>query len=139
MIKVYQLYSNPLGSNINVSYYNGVLKGFEADSPNVVIADKTGKMYNLFFLETEFLQAAKEKGVKIIELKRDITFDMFWDKYNDKSRSGKQEAINAWKKLSQTDQIGAFDYIAVYEGLLKINPVSKLHAASYLNKKRWIK
>lgn len=139
MIRTYQLYSTHVNSNITVSYYEGVLKSFEAENPNIVIAEKEGLKYNLFYLEADFLKVAKEKGVQVTEIKREISFDMFWDKYNDKARSGKQEALAAWNKLKTIDRVCAYDYITVYDSQLKLNPVSKLHASSYLNKKRWIK
>jgi hypothetical protein len=72
------------------------------------------------------------------EITREVAFEMFWEKYDYKI-SGKEEAKRAWQKLSKINQLMAFDYIKQYEGQLKLNPVSKLYGASYLNAKRWVK
>lgn len=136
MINSYQYHSQRLQTNITISFYDGRLKSVDVEGfPENV---EVGPTIKFMVSEEEFLQSAKERNIKVTKVNREITFDMFWDAYAYKS-SGKQEAENAWKKLSKEDRLSAFDYIPVYEGLLKLNPVSKLYAASYLNKKRWKK
>lgn len=139
MINIYEIYSNPLCCNVCLQYRDGVLYSFQADNATFDKEACKDKRYVMFFTEEAFLKAAAEAKVKLTIIKREITFDMFWDKYDHKAVSGKQEAIKSWEKLSKKDQIGAFDYITVYNSILKSNPVSKLHASTYLNKKRWIK
>lgn len=138
MIKQYQFHSAHLGSSVTVSYQDGQLKTIEVENPNFETKQKAELKYSMYYCETDFLKVAVSSKIKLIEIKREVTFDMFWDRYDYKS-SGKKEAMDAWKKLSKNDQISAFDYIGVYESNLKLNPVSKLHGSTYLNKKRWIK
>lgn len=139
MIRTYQIYSKPLVCNVRISYKDGIIHSFEADSPAFPVEECDKNRYVLFFTETGFLEAAKTHDISVTEIKREITFEMFWDRYNHKTVGGKIEADKAWKKLSKVDQMEAYDYIAYYESQLKLNPVPKLYAASYLNKKRWIK
>lgn len=138
MIKQYQIYSQHLGSSVIISYCEGMLKSLEVESPNIDLIVKAGKNYTVFYCEADFLELAKKHNIKIVELARVITFELFWNKYAYKN-SGKIEAERAFKKLTKTEQIGAYDYIPQYESQLKQNPVSKLHASTYLNAKRWIK
>jgi hypothetical protein len=138
MIKMYQFYSAPLATSVTVSYDDGMLKSVEAESPNFSIVEKAEAKYHMFMTEEGFVAAANKSGIKLIEIKRDITFEMFWDKYNYKT-SGKEEAKKAWTKLSKSNQTAAYDYISVYESILKQNPVAKQYGSSYLNAKRWIK
>lgn len=134
MIKYYQFHSKSLGTIVTVGYDDGILKSMEAQEPQV----DTDGLWSLFKREAQFLEEAAKKGVKVTPLKREITFDMFWDRYAYKI-SGKPEAQKAWNKLSRADQAAAYDHIPVYEGQLKLNPVAKLYGSSYLNAKRWIK
>jgi hypothetical protein len=139
-MKTYQFYSLPLNSTVTVTYQDGALKSFEIEAPDcAVISAQKDKRYMLFYSEAVFLEVTKQHDVKVYELSREITFDMFWDKYNYKAAGGKPEAMKAWDKLSKKDKKEAFDYIGVYDSQLKANPVSKLYGSSYLNKKRWIK
>jgi hypothetical protein len=138
MINIYEIYSNPLGCNVCMQYQDGILFSFKSENPTFDVELCKDKRYVMFFTEQAFLNAAKEHKVKVTIVKREVTFDMFWDRYNYKT-SGKKEAQDVWKKLSKQDQIGAFDYIPIYEGILKITPVNKLYGSTYLNKKRWIK
>ncbi len=139
MRRKYLLQSEALGCYITIEYADGMLCGLEAELPSFNTVQKGASKYGLYFNEAVFLEEAKKNKVAITEIKRDITFDLFWDKYNDKARSGKQEAVQVWNKLTQKEQLEAFDFITTYFNTVKLNNVAKLYAASYLNKKRWIK
>lgn len=142
MVKTYEYFSKGFGSNVQVTYKDGVIQKVELEDtePEVVNSgthpDALAKCY-FFIYEEGFLEATKNK-LKIKEITRQITFEMFWDAYNYKT-SGKEEAKRAWAKLSKINQVMAFDYIKQYEAQLKLNPVSKLYGSTYLNAKRWVK
>jgi hypothetical protein len=138
-MKTYQYFSVGFGCNVQVTYKDGIIYTVELEDStldvNSIEADNEKCWF--FIYEKGFLSATKGK-TKVTEINREVTFDMFWDKYDYKI-SGKEEAKRAWKKLSKLDQLLAFDYIKQYEGQLKLNPVSKLYASTYLNAKRWIR
>ena len=50
----------------------------------------------------------------VIEVLQSVTFEMFWDKYNDKVRSSKKKSLRIWEKLTGTDQVKAHTYIHTY-------------------------
>lgn len=137
MIKIYQFYSIALQTKVTVSYYDGRLKAFELEVLAENVEFEKDKLVKFLMYEETFLKESKERKVSILELGREVTFDMFWDRY--KYKYGKEEAMKAWKKLTQDNKLAAYDWIPVYESILKQNPVSKLHGSTYLNAKRWIK
>lgn len=76
----------------------------------------------------------KHPGIRIIERKKEISFDDFYDKYANKI--GKKAAIKAWGKLSQSEQIKAYYYIQKYNQ--KLAPgIARMYPASYLNAEPW--
>lgn len=138
MINQYELFSGPLGSKMTFEYKDELIYSMTIENPDFKKDDCNDKKYSVYMTEQGFLKAIKERGVKFTKINRTINFEMFWDKYNYKS-SGKKEAEAAWNKLSKKDQLEAYDYISVYDGLLKLNPAPKLYGSSFLNKKRWSK
>lgn len=142
MINTYQYYSAGFGCNVQVSYKDGLFQKAETDNPEIELKFSEGnpvsrKAY-FFIYEEGFLEATKGK-TNVVKIEQKITFDMFWDKYNYKHVGGKVEASKAWEKLSDKDKQEAYQYITVYDSMLKVNPVAKLYGASYLNKKRWVR
>lgn len=142
MIKTYEYFSIGFGGNVQVTYKDGVIHKVELEDTELEVVNSgthpeaLAKCY-FFIYEAGFLVATTGK-LKVKEITREITFDMFWDAYNYKT-SGKEEAKRAWAKLSKVNQVMAYDYIKQYESQLKLNPVSKQYGSSYLNAKRWIK
>ena len=71
----------------------------------------------------------------ITEVGLDISFENFWSRYNYKV--GKKEAETAWKKLSDADQIKAFQFIWKYNREIAKTGIAKMHAQTYLNSYLW--
>lgn len=138
MTNIYEFYSKPLDCNVTVSYKDHRLVEFKAEDPLFDVELYQDHKYHLFSSEKSFIKAVKEHDIKVTILKREVSFEMFWDKYNYKA-SGKIEASRAWERLTKKEREEAYDHISVYESQLKSKPVSKLHGSSYLNAKRWIK
>lgn len=66
---------------------------------------------------------------------RDITFEMFWNRYNDKSRSSRKKTEQKWNKLSKADQVKAYCYIPVY--LKNKGEAGLKYAETYLHAELW--
>lgn len=85
------------------------------------------------------LFVSKIKGGKLEErkfLKKDVTFDQFWDKYNHKSVSSRKVSQKVWDKLSQKQRDKAFNFIYKYEKSLPPG-IAKKYAETYLRQELW--
>ena len=73
---------------------------------------------------------------KFTELKQDVTFEMFWNRYNEKVRSSKKKAERIWNRLTKTNQVKAFRGIIAYERNIP-GGVLKKYAETYLGAEIW--
>lgn len=78
---------------------------------------------------------ASAKTASFILQDRELTFAMFWNRYNDKSRSSRKKTEVVWNKLSTADQVKAYLYIPTY--LKNKGSAEKKHATTYLNDELW--
>ena len=70
------------------------------------------------------------------EIKQEVNFDLFWNRYDDKITSSKKRALKAWDKLTPVNQIRAFNHIRKYE--MSLPPgTRKKYAETYLNAELW--
>jgi len=76
------------------------------------------------------------KTATLTEIKQEVTFDMFWNRYNLKDRSSKKRTLIKWNRMNRADQMRAFNHIGKYELTLKPG-VDKKYAESYLNAELW--
>jgi len=73
---------------------------------------------------------------KLTEISLDITFDMFWSRYNDKVRSSRKKAMLKWIRMSNSDRTKAYHFISKYEMNIP-QGVSRKYAETYLNNELW--
>lgn len=66
---------------------------------------------------------------------QEITFDMFWNRYNDKARSSRKKTQTAWNKLSRTEQAKAYLYMPTY--FKNKGTAEKKYATTYLSDELW--
>jgi len=66
----------------------------------------------------------------------EVTFALFWNRYDEKVRSSKKKAERAWNRLNQSSRIKAYRYIQRYEQSIPPG-VAKKYAESYLNAELW--
>ncbi len=131
-MKLYQYFSPGYNSNVTLGYRDGLLALVEVDSP---IQLPKNHMSYFFSNEQDFIQSLQKHKVPYSELTREITFEIFWDKYEYKV--GKTESIDQWKKLSKVDQQAAYYFIPQYNARLKLSNEARRHPATYLHKKTW--
>lgn len=72
--------------------------------------------------------------LKVTKVLADVTFDMFWERYNYKV--DKEVARKRWNAMSSTERIKAFNYIQKYKVSLKPG-IDVMYPSTYLSKKRW--
>lgn len=82
------------------------------------------------------LNKVKGRTGVITEIEENITFEMFWKRYDDRSRSSKVKTERVWKKMSIEEQNKAYKYIGKYEQSIPYG-VCKKYATTYLNDQLW--
>ena len=87
--------------------------------------------------ELKALVGKDKDNRKLIEVVEIVTFTMFWDAYNYKTLSHKIKTERAWNKLSDADQIKAFQFIPKYNKEIGKTGIAKMHAQTYLNSFLW--
>jgi hypothetical protein len=79
----------------------------------------------------------KMTSLTIVEVDFEVTFDMFWEKYNRKINKGR--CISLWSKLNKVDQVKAFFGIDKYEKFLKKEHWRpKADPETYLRNQYWL-
>lgn len=66
---------------------------------------------------------------------QELTFLMFWNRYNDKVRSSKKKTEAIWNKLSRTEQTRAYLFIPTY--FKNKGTAEKKYATTYLSDELW--
>jgi len=120
-------------------HLNGVLQCFE-----ILEGSLNPKQVNWLFVQGHFpYKEAQIKGwIKVIKNFKitvgepDLSFDTFWNLYDEKQK--KIKAKELWSKLSKADQIQAVTYIRRYNNLLKYKNQAKALPDTYLRQKRWL-
>lgn len=85
---------------------------------------------------SEITKLLESTQAKFEEVKLDITFELFWNRYNEKVRSSKKKAQVTWNRMSKADQVKAFNYIAKYKQSIPSGVACK-YAETYLNAELW--
>ncbi|MCX6232640.1 MAG: hypothetical protein NTZ33_13975 [Bacteroidetes bacterium] len=75
-------------------------------------------------------------NLKLTEIKLEITFEMFWNKYDDKLISSRKKTLAKYNKLNKTDQLKAYNYISMYFASISAG-TRKKYAETYLNAELW--
>lgn len=78
----------------------------------------------------------KSPSLVVIEVPQEITFEMFWNRYDDKVRSSRKRTEKAWSRLAKADQVKAYMYIQRYRQSLYAGTNPK-YAETYLNAELW--
>lgn len=82
------------------------------------------------------LDRLKSPMATITEVKHEVTFEMFWEKYDDKVNSSKKRTLQKWEKMTPADRTRAFWFIPKYIGALP-QGTRKKFAETYLNAELW--
>lgn len=103
----------------------------------VLAEDKVlGIFQKMILKEDQFLSHWKKyNGVTITEIVANITFNLFWEKYDDKTRSSKKRSDKLWSKLSEEDRMGAYFFIDTYNR--NRGSAEKKYCETYLNAEQW--
>jgi len=72
----------------------------------------------------------------VTEIDQNITFDKFWNRYDDKLNSSKKKTQVKWNKMPAAEQAKAFRYIGKYFASIP-SGTRKKYAETYLNAELW--
>ena len=75
------------------------------------------------------------KNSTFTETKTTVTFDMMWDRHNDKARSSKKKAKACWDKFPYEQQVKAYYYWPTYNR--NRGNAEKKYLETYLNAQLW--
>lgn len=126
-----------------------VLAGFHETTELLLLIDiSTAEMSNdqhyAFMLNfprcmSEFFELVKQKPTErtITEIFDNVSFNMFWDKYNHKSLSSKRKTEKIWDKMAKVEQQRAYNFIVKYDKMIAQAGHPKKHAETYLNSYLW--
>lgn len=113
------------------------LTGADLNVAQINWFNNTMPKYLAQFQSTLKSNPSANKNTKLTKITTEkVTFEQFWNKYNEKTRSSKKKALNCWNRLSQTDRDRAYNYIATYERNIP-NGIAKKYAETYLNAELW--
>jgi len=117
----------------------GQLLGFEIKEQSINTSIVESVVKNLHVHINSFIEWAKlissKNDVTVVELTQEVTFEMFWNKYNDKQRSSRKRSLKLWEKLSDEDRVMAFYFINTY--LRVKGNAEKKYCETYLAAQQW--
>ena len=87
-------------------------------------------------LEDLKILVKKSPNMVLTEIDENITFDMFWQRYDDKVSSSKKKTLISWNKMSKTEQVRAYGHVGKYFNSLSPG-TRKKYAETYLNAELW--
>jgi len=110
----------------------------------VFSCEATEKQYDYIFFYRPYNIEQMENLIKLtpfatfVEEIKEITFQEFWNKYNEKEHSSKKKAEIRWNNMSKSARIQAYNYINKYKFNLPAG-VRMKYAETYLNSEIWEK
>jgi hypothetical protein len=116
---------------------NGLLEKYDISSASL---SESQQVWILKRLPRELAELERvitsTETAKLTEVKQDITFEMFWNRYDEKDRSSKKRALAKWNKMSKAQQAKAYYHIQKYFNSIPVG-VAKKYAETYLNAELW--
>lgn len=135
-MKRYSLTSKKFSGEVIYEFDDaGDLSMFDIRRAELTISQKKA-MYNCVPTHVNSIQIVKTENSTVTEIFQEITFEMFWNKYDDKLSSSKKRAIAKWNKMSSAEQVKAYNYIRKYFNTLE-GGIRKKYAETYLNAETW--
>ena len=76
----------------------------------------------------------QSEGSKFVKLV--VTFDLFWNRYDDRICSSKKKTLARWNKMTPSQQEKAYNYVGIYLASLG-QGIRQKYAETYLNSEIW--
>lgn len=121
-------------------YYNelGLLERYDVSGATLTEAQQRWSLENIPITSLPNMMDVMKKtnGAVLTEVKVEVTFELFWNKYDDKQCSSKKKAMIVWKKMSYAQQVKAYDYLNKYF-MFMAPGTRKKYAETYLHAELW--
>ncbi|HOI31201.1 MAG: hypothetical protein PHG67_06040 [Bacteroidales bacterium] len=116
---------------------DGILQKFDSSGANMSAAQQKFLLTKLpIHVDDVKRVLLKSPTAVFTEIHQEVSFDQFWNRYDEKVRSSRKRSEKVWKRLSKTDKLKAYRYIAKYEQSLYAG-IPKKYAETYLNAELW--
>lgn len=137
-MKTFLLTSKTFEGEIELVYSDDEFLGsFSMERAQLSLQQKMYFLTNLPRTRGELKEFASRSTTMALEqVHQEITFEMFWDRYDHKAVSSKKKALAAWQRLSKAHQQKAYRHISRYFQMLPPG-VAKKYAETYLNSQLW--
>lgn len=114
------------------------LINLDMSAAEMSLAQKNWMMSNRPITEDMLMEMKSKSPFMKIELipEREVTFEAFWQHYDDKVNSSKKRTKAKWEKMTKTQQTKAYHYIDKYFASLPYG-TRKKYAETYLNAELW--
>ena len=87
-------------------------------------------------LTPDRLEVTKGRTGVLVEIEESVTFEMFWNRYNDKARSSRVKTERVWNRMTECERRKAYRFISRYKSSIPQGVCMK-YATTYLNDQLW--
>ena len=139
IMKRYSITSEKFAGEITAAFDDRrELVGLDMSGAEMTVQQKNWLMANKPSTEEKLFEMQRQsKWMKIVLIPESIvTFEMFWQRYDDKLNSSKKRAKQKWDKMKEAERIKAFNFIGRYFASIP-QGVRKKYAETYLNAELW--
>ena len=136
-VRVFSLTSTAFTGEVVFEFRNELLVKFDMSNAELNERQHTTLARNLprtLGEVTEFM--TKSKNAVFTEIVQNVTFDMFWERYDDKFNSSKKKTWAKWNKMPMAEQMKAYRFINRYFASIPAG-TRKKYAETYLNAELW--
>lgn len=129
--------SNTFTGQVEFEYdeTTGLMKSYTTENATLTEKQQVWLLKNLP-RELAEAQALLEKSPGIVFTPEDVTFEMFWERYDDKINSSRKRTLKAWESMKKADQVRAYNFIRTYFRNIP-HGTRKKYAETYLNAELW--
>lgn len=133
----YTITSPKYKGQVIITFANNIVILFNAQEASLTPTQVAWFLTNALKGEEAFLNAADTADAfTIVGEKEELTFEMFWNRYNEKTHSSKRKAQLKWNRMSKQQQILAYMHIPAYFKSIP-SGIAKKYAETYLNSEIW--
>lgn len=139
MMKRYSITSEKFAGEITAAFDDRrELVGLDMSGAEMTVQQKNWLMANKPSTEDKLFEMQRQsKWMKIMLIPESIvTFEMFWQRYDDKLNSSKKRTKQKWEKMKESERIKAFNYVGRYFASIP-QGTRKKYAETYLNAELW--